>query len=338
MSQGKTLTYRNNMEIGKFNNFDASYEPRKDFLSFYSKVFDGKIKLRKYPYYKAFCPFHNDTKTPNLSINIISGHYTCFACGASGGYWDLIVSQAPDIGYKVITPSEITDVEALKKIEGYKKKNTAPDELELAVESSRAKKAQEFLHRTPMELRKLTRDRGLTLETIQKWGLGFLHGGISIPIPSKNGNLGALKVHKKWTTEGALNQLYPWEAVLYNKLPYVVLVEGEFDMMVLRQAGINAVTDIFGANAWTSEFNKYFWRKIVYVFYDNDFAGQQATKAIAHSLWESKISVKIPQWPAYMKEKEDQTDFFVKYQKTKQDYWHILNNAIGVTDYFSGRF
>lgn len=31
------------------------------------------------------CPFHNDTHPGSLSINLDSGAFRCFACGASGG-------------------------------------------------------------------------------------------------------------------------------------------------------------------------------------------------------------------------------------------------------------
>jgi len=40
--------------------------------------------------WKAFCPFHDDKKTPNLSINDTKegGIYYCFACGASGHLYE----------------------------------------------------------------------------------------------------------------------------------------------------------------------------------------------------------------------------------------------------------
>jgi len=33
---------------------------------------------------QAPCPFHND-RNPSLSVNITSGGFICFACGAKGG-------------------------------------------------------------------------------------------------------------------------------------------------------------------------------------------------------------------------------------------------------------
>lgn len=37
---------------------------------------------------KAFCPFHNDGKTPNLSFK--NNHYKCFSCGAGGDVIDFV--------------------------------------------------------------------------------------------------------------------------------------------------------------------------------------------------------------------------------------------------------
>lgn len=33
----------------------------------------------------ALCPFHNDTNVGSFSVNMQTGHYLCFACGAKGG-------------------------------------------------------------------------------------------------------------------------------------------------------------------------------------------------------------------------------------------------------------
>jgi DNA primase len=31
------------------------------------------------------CPFHNDNKTGSFRVNLATGAYKCFACGAAGG-------------------------------------------------------------------------------------------------------------------------------------------------------------------------------------------------------------------------------------------------------------
>lgn len=54
-------------------------------ISYYTKELnkfkdDGKVWVQS-----GICPFHNDKKPGNLSINRINGAYTCHRCGARGG-------------------------------------------------------------------------------------------------------------------------------------------------------------------------------------------------------------------------------------------------------------
>ena len=53
-----------------------------DVLAFYSKEFP-EIKIKS-QWEKVRCCFHVDSN-PSLSINLISGGFHCFACGAKGG-------------------------------------------------------------------------------------------------------------------------------------------------------------------------------------------------------------------------------------------------------------
>ena len=124
---------------------------------------------------------------------------------------------------------------------------------------------------------------------------------------------------------------------MYNSCPYVVLVEGEPDVMITSQMGINCVTQTEGASSWDSTFNRYFRGKIVYILYDNDIAGIKGAEKAAYELWKSKVSVYMAKWPDFMKEKEDHTDYFVKYRQSTDDYWKILKNSISVILYFSNK-
>lgn len=46
---------------------------------------DELVALRGHGVWRdALCPFHKDTK-PSLRVNMQTGAYRCFACGASGG-------------------------------------------------------------------------------------------------------------------------------------------------------------------------------------------------------------------------------------------------------------
>src|SRR5690348_2828361 len=65
--------------------------------TYYSKQFPG-IKLKS-QWVKVFCCFHSDSN-PSLSINLISGGFNCFACGAKGGDVISFVMQRYHLTFK----------------------------------------------------------------------------------------------------------------------------------------------------------------------------------------------------------------------------------------------
>jgi len=154
-----------------------------------------------------------------------------------------------------------------------------------------------------------------------------MKGTVTIPIPDIMGNISSLKFHKKFQTEGCVNQLFPWNAVVRNRDPYVILVEGEFDMFITRQNGFNTVTQTEGANSWNKKFTPYFRNKIVYIAYDNDVAGRKGALAVGNELWMHGISAMLIKWPSFMQEKEDHGDFFIKYKQTADDYRKLMSSA-----------
>jgi len=52
--------------------------------SYYAKQFSGLNIHRNKPWTQVKCCFHDEQK-PSLGINLISGGFNCFACGAKGG-------------------------------------------------------------------------------------------------------------------------------------------------------------------------------------------------------------------------------------------------------------
>ncbi|MCW8452510.1 CHC2 zinc finger domain-containing protein [Legionella quinlivanii] len=82
---GATRAYKKNLGSNfnlKMNGrkFDRSLLPTP--AAYYSKQFQTlKIKSE---WVKVKCCFHDDS-TPSLSINMVSGHFRCFGCGAKGG-------------------------------------------------------------------------------------------------------------------------------------------------------------------------------------------------------------------------------------------------------------
>ena len=65
---------------------------------FYSNEFPG-IKINS-QWTKVRCCFHADSK-PSLSINLITGGFNCFSCGAKGGDVIAFVMQRYNFPFKV---------------------------------------------------------------------------------------------------------------------------------------------------------------------------------------------------------------------------------------------
>ena len=126
--------------------------------------------------YKACCPFHNE-KTPSFSVSPSKGIYKCFGCGKSG----------TAIGF-VMEHENMTYVEALKylakkyNIEIVEKEESAEEiasrqrhESLLLVSEFAGKFFQDSLQTPDGQViaYQYFRSRGLTDETIQKYGLGW---------------------------------------------------------------------------------------------------------------------------------------------------------------------
>ena len=79
--------------------FDRSLLPTP--ASYYSKEFQ-KLKIKS-EWVKINCCFHNDS-VPSLSINMVTGHFRCFACGAKGG--DVLDFHM--LRYKLSFPDAVT--------------------------------------------------------------------------------------------------------------------------------------------------------------------------------------------------------------------------------------
>ena len=345
---------------------DGGFYHRYNYLEFYSRMLGTPMTVKKFPWVFTFCPFHKDKKKPNLRINSLTGTYRCFACSAVGGAHDFIVRKNEDGETIISLPEFVYDLEQIKQIIAYENSQECAqelDEITLLIEQKRAEAAHELLFRQPMALDIIHQKRGLSLEAIRHWGLGFLQGAVTIPIPDREGKIANLKLHKVCGTEHAKNQLFPWRAVInytwhktqattgqsaeidnaickqnefsfrdaqLGRSSYVILVEGEFDMMLCRQMGFNAVTQTFGAATWTEEFSNYLKNKVTYIAYDNDQAGRDAAIIIGRSIWKAHGSVYIVRWPKFMGEKEDHLDFFLKHRRSAEDYGKLLKQAMNI--------
>jgi hypothetical protein len=134
--------------------------------------------------------------------------------------------------------------------------------------------------------------------------------------------------HKISSRTGAIAGLIlPYDTwVSSDKNRVTIICAGEKDMAVARSQGFNAITITGGENALpvcTSAFKD---RKVV-ICYDNDGAGKSGAIRLANFLKPIAKSVKncTNFHSVCVNDKEDITDFFTKYNKTREDLIAFFN-------------
>lgn len=123
--------------------------------------------------------------------------------------------------------------------------------------------------------------------------------------------------------------IYPFD--IWRMTPkhrVTVLCAGEKDMAVARSNGLNAIT-LTGGERALPQLLKEFEERDVVICYDNDSTGLSGARAVACKLYGVAKSVRIcTGFHEICSEKgEDITDFFTKYNKTKEDLVKYLKEA-----------
>lgn len=110
-----------------------------------------------------------------------------------------------------------------------------------------------------------------------------------------------------------------------------LICAGEKDMAIARTHGFNAITITGGESTLPCQIN-YFKDRPVAIVYDNDETGKRGALKLAKELLNVTSWVKVvTNFHEGMEEKEDITDYFTKYNKTRQD----LIDCIEATPLFS---
>lgn len=176
-------------------------------------------------------------------------------------------------------------------------------------------------------------DRGITEETAKWFELGYERKRIIIPIKDIDGNYVNCRKHSVDKTVPANKKvisvpgygkmrLFPLE---HLNSDIIMLCEGELDTILANQYGLPAMTVTSGAGSWNSEWNPLFNKKEVYICYDNDIAGRTGARKVAEQLYSHATTIKIIELP--VTDKEDVTDYFVKYNYTVEDLMAVFTNT-----------
>ena len=217
----------------------------------------------------------------------------------------------------------------------------------------------------------LQNKRGWSTEVIGKYRIGyngkprFEPGNIgkqriTIPIFDAEENLVNIRSYlpgapknklMSWTTGSEKNnnkqrfgsgRLFPLKILneARSKDKTIYLVEGEPDCLCGLSRGLCCITGTVGADNWKDEWNTLFKGLKVRIAYDNDEAGGKGMARVCRELPAFAASVETINWPEWMQEKEDLTDFFVKHGKTVEEFealkWEPVKSSQRQSDPASG--
>ena len=117
---------------------------------------------------------------------------------------------------------------------------------------------------------------------------------------------------------GAIIPFDDWRITPENKI--TLICAGEKDMAVARSHGFNAIT-ITGGEMMVPRILEPFRNRTVVFVYDNDATGSKGAREVANALYEYTHKIKVCEGfhEVCCEPKEDITDFFNKYHKTKAD-------------------
>jgi len=189
-----------------------------------------------------------------------------------------------------------------------------------------------YHQRLPQRLWKYLNARGIPDDLIHKYVLGWNGRRITIPIPDREGKFAFFKLakdpgdkssSKMLSTRGAHAELYGWEHVL-SKAEQIIICEGEFDRLVLEGQGFATVTSTAGAATFRPEWAEAFEEiPKVFICFDNDAAGRMGAERISPLIPHARL-IKLPE---EVGEGGDVTDFFVRLEKTREDFMGLLEAA-----------
>ena len=279
------------------------------------------------------CPFHHE-KTPSMQINTAQKIYHCFGCGAHGTENDFIAQY-----YSVDRGQTSTFKEILFKsdnIDDYENYNRSGREY-----------ASNYTYLELINLgvsKEVLEDLKVGSEVVSKFDDDLAMPVISVddkshrlvfPIIIKD----RVVDMRGYTTDKTLipktksragiptGMVRPYHLWIDDYSPTIVC-EGEKDMAIARTFGYNAIS-LGGCNNIPNVLLNNFKNRRVYIVYDNDVAGKAGATKLVSALYSVTKDVYVASIGDYVKEnKEDITDFFVKYKYTNKEFDEMLEKAV----------
>jgi len=251
----------------------------------------------------AKCPKHNDQKA-SLCINEEKQVYFCHGCGWKGKLYQPHQERKRLTQPKKESPPDIPEAQ----ITGYVKGLEYNQKIYL-------KEA-----------------RGLADKIIEEYKLGYHKKKKRFTIPifedkkcvnvrlydPLNKDFKILPISK-----GRGVQLYPQDQLKNGE---VLLCEGEWDALCAISHGIPAITSTAGVQTWKKEWSEKFRNKVIYICFDSDEVSRKAAIKRKGELLSFASEVRLIDLK--LKDKEDLTDWFVTYGRTKEQLFALKEKTI----------
>ena len=277
------------------------------------------------------CPFHSE-KTPSMQINTLQKIYHCFGCGAHGTendfaikYYGIDRSQINSFKELLFKSEDVADYEHFARSgEEYKTNYTYLELTRLGV-------APELLEDLQVGCETIAQPEDDGTLTIK---VNDVSRRLVFPIIVKDRvidlrgyTMDKLIMPKSMSKPGVSGGLVlPYHLWIDDMRP-TIICEGEKDMVMARNAGYNAIS-LGGCNNIPNIMLESFRDRVVYIVYDNDAPGKMGATKLASALFAVTKHLYICNIGEYVKEnKEDVTDFFIKYKYNNDVFDEMLSKA-----------
>lgn len=289
-------------------------------MEYFKKYFD-EVENWNSEEVNVHCPFHSDLH-PSASINTYKDLFHCWVC---------------DIGYNetqfIARVNNISNVDAVKLLNKYQ----VQDKWEIE---------KGLLWSDPLILTK-TISLGFSKELIDEMKLGLVKdemGKKYLGIPVYYNNIlvdvrryNIMKYENqpkmKSNDNARVGWLVPYDKFLSsNEVCYIF--EGEKDMLMARELGINAYTLTGGAGAVPNEYViNAFKDKDIVICYDNDDAGHKGMESMYKELKDIVKSIKYIEIGDVVKEnKEDFYDYIHKYNGNVFEFYTLKQHHFNLEE------
>lgn len=258
----------------------------------------GNLKLNRS--HMACCPFHSE-KNPSFSVKESDGIFKCFSCGESGDAIDFvskIKAIEPLDAAKLIAEMYGIDNSQMGEKEQVRQTVSKATKAHKAASVGAKQSIKEYIKACIKDVGKTDYfvKRGLTKDTIAKFGLGYDIKKQCVVIPYSSEltyyqtrSIDSKEFRKSPTEIAGAEPL--WNAKALSETGIVFIVESPICAMSIMQCGEVAVAicGTGGINKLTNEIKAKKSKATFILCLDNDEPGQNAQQELANQFFESNI-------------------------------------------------